>query len=480
MLINYALSLWIANLGVVPLFSFAFFLAFPAFLAFNFLLVRVCIVLEPIKISLSYRINIYNRRKFLSFVLYLVKIFIVIDAPQNSWAIETLFLAKGEQTEIEVKSLKSFSVGNPEVIKYKYRSKSTSLLVKAKTVGFSDIAVWDNKDTKKTFHIYVTSKKEQLKKMQLIKSLKESNLDIDVNGDIVILNGKIDTLQDYFLIKSLQKQKLKSVIFNLKLTKHVRNTIIANTYKYFNQNGANSIKCVSSGINIICEFLSTRKKINYSNFNDKYGIIFHKKENHLTFKSFEFKFHVVSIESSKGYNHSSGFDAIDAELSELIKFNRLNLSSKNIYINGNDIHTKLVSAPEVIALIDKPFELSVGSEVPFNIGVDVNQRTEWRFAGLKLKGRAYLLNGKLALEVSTQFTSTSNQAITGPKSKTNIYLDDTRVNKIFSIILDTQSSNQSHIPYLSKIPILKSLFMTNESEHRYKKINCYVEIQEVI
>lgn len=479
MLINYALSLWIANLGVVPLFSFAFFLFLPALLAFNFLLVRVCIVLEPIKISLSYRINMYLRKKFLSFIALVVKTFVLAIATQYSWADNTLFLAKGEQTEIKAKSLKSFSVGNPEVIKYKYRSQNSTILIKAKSVGFSDIAIWHKDNKKTTYHLYVTSKKNQLQKMRLIKAIKKTSLKVEIVGELIFIKGVIQTLQDYFVIKSLQRKKIENIIFDLQISQKIRNQIIGKVYQYAYQNGADYIKCQSFSIQIQCDYLSKNKTINLSLFKEKYFIHFDKKENQLVYKSFELKFHIISIETQDGYEHSSGFNKIEGELSELISQNKLTLNSQNIIYKGSDLSTHLISSPEVMTLIEKPFELSVGSDVPFNMGVNINQRTEWRFAGLKLKGKTYLHNGKLALKISTQFTNSTNDGISGPRSQTNIYLNQKGINKVFSINIDSKNINEEHIPYLSRIPILRNLFLTRNQNHTLKKINCYVEFKEV-
>ena len=92
-----------------------------------------------------------------------------------------MILAKGEQKEISLEGLKNFSVGNQEVISYKWMPKLGKLLVKGKKVGFTDLVVW-SKNGKENFSIYVLSKQKFLKTFQLADALKNLNLAIDIKG----------------------------------------------------------------------------------------------------------------------------------------------------------------------------------------------------------------------------------------------------------------------------------------------------------
>ena len=152
----YAFSGWIANLGVVPLFSFAFFLLAPAFFLFNFLRILVCVVLEDIFLSLSYQFNKQYRAIFLTCFLLLVKGFIAQSTAFASASSKqkNIFLAKGEQIELDINNLDSFSIGNSEVVQCKYLSKTKKFLVKGKMLGFSDLIIKSGED--QIYHIYVT------------------------------------------------------------------------------------------------------------------------------------------------------------------------------------------------------------------------------------------------------------------------------------------------------------------------------------
>src|SRR5690606_7567559 len=139
---NYSLSGWIANLGVVPLLLFSAFLFVPAFLFLSFLLMRVIVVLDDIKVSFRLTIFKYLNLPFLAKVPLFVKglfLFSLLATPTFALSIENpehLILSKGEQKEVTVGLFSKFSLGNPEVISLHSENKG-KMLVKAKSIGFS-------------------------------------------------------------------------------------------------------------------------------------------------------------------------------------------------------------------------------------------------------------------------------------------------------------------------------------------------------
>src|SRR5690606_41619561 len=69
---------------------------------------------------------------------------------------EHLILSKGEQKEVIVGPFSKFSLGNPEVISLHSEQKG-KILVKAKSIGFSDIVLWTTKGMKK-IDVFVVGK----------------------------------------------------------------------------------------------------------------------------------------------------------------------------------------------------------------------------------------------------------------------------------------------------------------------------------
>ena len=119
---NYLLSGWIENLGVVPLLLFAFFLLAPAFLAFSRLLVLVCCVFEAICCLPLYLIRliiIKFKPVLISTMQQVVKVFsyilLTLGISQSVIA-KDWFLSIGEQVEINTEQISKFSVGNKQIL----------------------------------------------------------------------------------------------------------------------------------------------------------------------------------------------------------------------------------------------------------------------------------------------------------------------------------------------------------------------------
>lgn len=475
---NY-LSLWIGNLGVVPLFSLAFFLFLPALLSFNFLLVRVCIVLEPINVSLSYRINNKLRVKFLSFSSQVVKVFVLVCAAQSSRAATEVFLAKGEQTEIQAKSLKSFSVGNHEVLKYKYRPSKSTILVKGKSLGFSDLVIWKGENQKETFHIYVTSKKDQLQQMQLLKSLEQTKLKTSVQGEFISLTGEASEMTEYQILKKIQASKLSNIIINVQIAKQLQNQIVANIYTTLYDQGVKYVTCHFQQIDVFCQYNDPFGQANIKLIQEKYFVHFSRQVSQNLYDNYELKFQIISLETTTLEDYSLGIKEIQFSLQEAVKNNQINLNSGNFLIDNDKYSARMLANPQINTIVNQKFTVTLGSEVPFQRAVNEQTVTEWKFAGLKLSGKIEILNGKLALNLETQITAAEDEQISGPSGSAISYITPDISQLIYSISLDSKNQKEDHLPILEKIPILQKIFTSETTYYTNKKILCYVTMRKI-
>jgi Flp pilus assembly secretin CpaC len=138
---------WIANFGVVPLLRLAAFLLAPIALCFALRRFSVTAVLEAMAISQS-KIRDLVKMKHLNVAITLIFVKAFLLLPVAAFAqmrASDIILSKGEQKELSFPGLKNFSVGNAEIISYKFMPKSGKLLVKGKSVGFTDLIVWTEK-----------------------------------------------------------------------------------------------------------------------------------------------------------------------------------------------------------------------------------------------------------------------------------------------------------------------------------------------
>lgn len=476
---NYALSGWIANLGVVPLFSFAFFLFAPDFFNFFFLIVRVCVVFEAISKSLCFLLTFNYRGIFLSRFPSVVKIFLLISTFNHvsHAAKKDIFLSKGEQIELSVGKLTSFSVGNKEVLKYKYLPKKGKILVKGKSLGFSDLVVWSKK--KEVYHFYVTSKREQLKRMEIAQILKSTSLKTKVSGDIIYVDGEVKTVTAFLLLKNIERKNLENLILNVTISPEVRNKIISNLYKDFYNANYDYIYCKLIKTNIFCQYTTINRNKNLeSRYSKEYLVSFYNQEKEFDHKNYKLTFKIVSTETSKNSASNSGFNSINADLSKLIEKNVLNLKAENIYLRDNDLLIKLLARPVVTTTVNDSFQIQMGGEVPYLSNENEEQKTLWKFAGLKLQGKLSIDRNSIKLKYKSTITKGGEKGVSGPKGNSSIYLSFNKLNPLFTVQMTESLKGRGSVPGLNKVPILKELFSSTDSSYTSKSITVYVSITE--
>ena len=478
---NYFLSGWIANLGVVPLFSFAFFLALPVAFSLFFLLIRVCLVREPI---LNPFFNVFFklfRKEFLTLMILVVKGISPTNALSSeivTWGgSEEIFLARGEQTELTLPGLKSFSIGNKQVLTHKHNTKAETLIIKGKAIGFSDLVLWKASGEKSTFRFYVTSKRDQLKKMESLQALKKTSLDISVNGELIIAEGEIRTLKEYFIIKNLQERNSKDMTLNVGLSKELRNHLYKLVYENFLKEGVEFISCSTVEANITCQFKSTFPPASIELFTNKYSIKFNSYETLKTLSNYTLKFQFVTLEGSNSNDISSGLDKIKSGFAQTKNNNQLILETGDIFIQEDDFSSRFVSSQTLKAIIGEKFDLRIGTEIPFKTEVDDQIITEWKFSGLQLKGLLKLKEENILLSYDSELSSPTENGISGPRGKSTVNLSSFEPQIIFTLDIDSQSTNTQGIPIFNEIPVLRSLFQTENGITAHKMVVCILKVE---
>lgn len=485
MRINYALSGWIANLGVDPLFSFAFFLFAPALLFLAFLIFRVCVVLEAISYSLIFLINIVFKKVFLPKVLIFVKAFL-FTLPCTSSAFsqkQDIFLSKGEQIELKVLELESFSVGNKEVLKYKYLPQRGILLLKGKVSGFTDLVTWNKKKEKKVYHFYVTSKKEQLKKMKIAQILKSTQLRTQVSGELIYVEGEVKKLSSYLLLKNLEKKKFENLILNVKVELKLKNSIVAKIYTDLYQQGFEFVSCQIFGTKLNCEFKGfktqeqTQKAL--EKYKNEYLVNFIDLSSLKSNMNYQLMFKIISLESDTMDIRDSGLNSIQTRLSSLLESKNILLNSHNIFLKDKNLTAKIIATPEVNTIINQKFKIQLGGEIPFKQKSDDKESVHWKFVGLQINGDLSLKGKQILLKHKSFITRSANKGITGPRGESAIYIPLDKFTKLYSLNIRQESVKEDGIPYLNKVPFLKHLFMSTSQQSSYKKIIVFAKLVEI-
>lgn len=484
------LSLWIANFGVVPWLSFLFFLFLPAFLAFIALLVLVTCVLEAILFPFlkSFFAKIMQlRTRFLSSRPHIVKVFLLLGTLNSALAgakgpeIKEYFLAKGEQIEIKVENLASFSVGNKEVLKSKFYAAKSQLLVKGQSLGFSDLVVWSNKGEKISHHFYVVSKKDQLTNLQLANDFKSLGLEVKALAFELLVKGELKSIEDLRLFNMYMEKNKDRVINMVDLSQELRNEVIANIYLELSDEAEvlicsaikTSIECMHEGLN---NGSSKLKRLEH-----KYSANFIPRAKHFQSSNFKVELKVLRTDQGQLENMGLGLDKLSAKVGDLLNRNEKSLVESNqLLFSEKELSSNIVTSPSILTSLGVPGEIQLGAEIPVvNQNQYGSQSTTWKFAGLKLKTLLSLGESKVKLSLENELTHPVENLIRGSKSKTEFFPKLGEYVQAFSVKYDLNTNGKKRIPGLSLIPILSALFTSTSNNTSSQWLVGYVKITRI-
>ncbi len=476
---------WTANLGVVPLLRLAAFLFAPIALCLALRRFSVTAVLEAINISSRNFLKDSNLKPLnLTIALLFVKAFLLL--PCALWAQESpgnIILSKGEQKEIDIKGLKKFSVGNPEVISYKFLSKSGKILIKGKRVGFTDLVVW-SKNGKETYSLYVLSKQKFLKTFQLADALKNLDLNIDIKGPIMTASGVLTDFGDYLYLQKIKGQFQDQVFFKITLNPKLRNHIITQIYKKLYSNGFSLVSCQTDWMDVMCFYEGEKNDNLLKQLATFYRVSFVQQDSRLKHKNYRLKLKLIQLEQMDGREIHLGLDKLKASISDLFEFGIKKLVDDNfVFLTQSKMDLSTLAEPELIVNLNTPQLTEIGSQIPYqNInaqGANVIAPIDWKFAGLRIKTKITESYGKILLNYETEFSRPVDQAISGSKETSSALLEIGEPLKIFQIGFQTTSKSRQGIPIISNIPILKHLFESKSDQKTYKQIYGYVILEAV-
>lgn len=477
---NYYFSGWIENFGVEPLFLSAAFLLVPIFLSFNFLLRLVTCVLEAILISLFRLINqLKKQRLFLTFSRKSVKEFLQLLTLFHlfiSTALGTtkqLFLAKGEQEIINIKDLKSFSIGNSEVISAKYQAAHSKLLIKSKMVGFSDLVIWETNGHKTKYEIFTSSKLDQAKNLRMVTTLKANGLDPIQHPSGVILRGEIKNFIQYSLVQTAQKFKHWSI--NVELGPEFRNKLIGKIYSMLLTGGATYVTCQTFNLILQCTYRGEVDGAILTEIKNRYQVNF---QNPQELQNFKISFQIIQIDRSQSSYSKLGVDQISLKLHNALNSSLVDLD-QFFKLSANKFNGKVIASPMSIIGVNEQSQLELGSSIPFQSQTQFGATTQWRFAGLKIQSQIQRHGEKLSLNYQTELSRPVGESISGSKASGKIEIKLNHFVKVFEITYENSDEGQDSIPGLGDIPILKHLFSANQNSSGMRHIIGYIKIEGV-
>ncbi len=475
-----------ANFGVVPLFLSAAFLLAPDLRALAFLLFSVTFVLDAILSSYITGIKfLVTKTDNLRPQLPSVKSFLFILAalPCVTMA-EDLILAKGEQKELSFSKVQKYSVGNPDVLSYKFFPKNQKILLKGKKLGFSDLVVWLGHE-KKEYKIYVLSKRKHLQTYQLAEALKPLDLTVKIQGPVIMVEGEIQSFEDYLYIHKLKKKHGEQVFFRSTINSKLRNYIIALVYQKIFSSSSLQVACQSQFSDIICEYSQDGNDHSYlKEMEKRYSVSFIPRQSRLLQKNYRLKMKLIQIERMDGREISTGLDQIDISMKDLFASGLSKIVDENrLKLRDTHLDLSTLAEPNIIINLGHPQLIEIGSQIPYqnisNQGSNLIAPIDWRFAGLRIKTEIKESFGKILIKYETEFSRPVAGSISGSKEISTVLVNPDEMVKIFQIGFQTEGEQDQSIPFLNKIPILKHLFMSSTDEKTFKHINGYIVLEEM-
>lgn len=485
------LSGWIANLGVVPLFFIAFLRFWPIDLALACLLLVVTLVLDTIRSLLN---NNSKISPILYFPSYLVKAipafslslalilginFRVFAQNETKNTTKDLILAKGEQTELAVQGLSKFSIGNKEILGHKHIPAKGQFLIKGKSVGFSDLVIWDNQKNKHSYKVFVISKNDQLKTIHTADALKYLNLNFKIQGENIYLEGDIQDIDAYLMLLKITKEQKNLLTSHLELSATLKSQIVGEIYSHFLKEGIQEYSCKVQGIKINCSYdeLTPPSPEVQKLLSQKYDVILLPYKSHRHRQNFKIKLKMLQLERLDGREMSFGLYRLESNVHDLFSLGVQDLINRNqIFIQENSLHVSTLAEPESIIMLNHENTIEIGQEIPFRADTQFAQNIQWKFAGIKIKLKLNQCGEFYCLEYETEFTTPRDGGINGSKNKSKLIINPGKPIQFFQVSFKTISDDSKGLPILSHIPLLGELFKSKSKQETFKTISGYLSL----
>lgn len=478
--------IWTANFGVVPLFLLAAFLFEPLVFALRRLIIFVLFVhdaithSDKIKKAVLYLPDTARYVKAIFRVLTLLFLWCDVSLSKNNE--ETLILAKGEQIEIKVNGLTKFSIGNKEILSTKIESRNKSIFLKGKTMGFTDLILWETKNTRH-FLVYVISKKHHLDQAKISEIFPPPRWNVSFEGDDLSLRGQILFTNEWNIIQKLILQGYRLRIDDVTLHHSIRRRILKNTYSKLKNMGLENYQCYISEIPYVdCilkrslntqELTALREQLQFHRFISKNTLE--------SPKNIRAKLKIIAFDIQEGQSWDKGFDYIKGNLHQLIHGSFYQMIKNNpVLFKSLWNHAQILSEPEFSILPPSEAQFSAGSEIPYTHNNESESVTSWKFAGLlvSIKIEKSTKPNEYTVTYSTELTSPQDQIIQGHKQSAKMLIGNNSNVLLFDISFQAISALDTGLPFWNKFPILKDIFGSKENVRTRKKIMALMHLEQ--
>jgi hypothetical protein len=504
----FVFSGWTANLGVVPLLLFAALRLVPIFTFLADLLFFVTRVFETIyklphflisslKLNNStpnevrcHRLpssqkNISNLN-YLSKISFYVKRFAVLLFlyPQLSMAltqnqVDTLTLARGELHRAHFDNMQKFPIGNKEVIKVKV--DGSYLIIKALSLGASDLLIWQGSKKPMKIKVFVISKRQEATLQMLALDLKKLELPFHITGQTYTIAGELKSKKQLVQLRTIESQHPNKI--NLDNT-NLSHSLKRENYQRFIIDAlelyGDELDCEPSSLYISCFDIPQNPSVKKF-LGNKYLIEWKPNELKNQQKQYLIKLKLYQFENFDGQQFSLGLYQAAGTLENIIVKSPLSLINKNtIALKKSHFEFSTLAEPTIIGRLGHPIQIKLGSEIPYsNTNREGQTTTQWRFAGLSIDLKLKPKGDKLLIEYSNNLSRPNQEAIQSNKQSSSLIAKPGSENLIFNIGFLVTDEQQNQLPGLHAIPLLGKLFSSSENSKVFKKVLGFIEIKEL-
>jgi Flp pilus assembly secretin CpaC len=386
-----------------------------------------------------------------------------------------------------------FSLGNPEVIQVKSTQVSggkSLLLVKGKSIGYSDLILLNSTGVQKTMAFRVVSKRQAAlaKDGQYLLAAPEG-IQLQANGEGWLARGTVSSLDDWNAVKALEQQAKGKVQLQAKLHPLQRAMAESRIRRLLRDADLGAIEVKSAGNTILIygdaanagekELAESLSREVFQGTLSQIRVPFERGA--------RLRFKARILEVLKSSVRGVGFQwqdqvpgALQVSSSAVNAGIALEAALRLLEKRGQ---ARLLSQPELLLNEKGVAELKVGGEIPIQLQTRSFSAVQWKPYGLSLRLELpgvsrQLARARISVEISTLDPANGVEGVPAmrvSKMETEVDMDVGKAVLLSGLMENRESRNLSGLPFLGDIPIIGELFRSHDFQENRSELVILIE-----
>lgn len=377
-------------------------------------------------------------------------------------------LYTGQSIRVSSKDIKKITVTNPRVIKVLKESKDF-ILVKAKRKGSASIYILKKGLKEPKQYSFTVLSSAVYRKLITVRDalVNIKGIDIKNAGEYVYINGKVRKESDLLRINKIANLS-KKIISNVRLDRKIifsnKNKLIEDLINI----GLTGVKInVAKNILFIKGEAKNKKTLEDGLFYAKRFFPSARCDFKLIPYQIDIDVKIIEIVKSEiqnlGLDFPSTYDLANHSIISKIKLDTyLNMAEQN----GK---AKVLSNPSLSSNDNEKASFHVGGSIPIKLTSKYSSDLNWKNYGVILSFLPSVLkNGVIKLAIESEFSNVDSEtkendvpSFSVRKVNTVVTVRSGRTVVISGLINKNKSFSNSGLPYVSKVPVLSSVFSSN-------------------